>query len=309
MIIVGVLLSTLASCMNATGLNLQRLAGTIGPGGRCAPGLLNALGIALSTGCGLVDMASYGFAPQSMLAPLGAVTLVVNLLLAPVMHGETLRAADAVYTCVIVAGIVLCISSGSSEGGGDSSSSSSSSSSSATPSIESVADLYVLAAARRSLSVLAAAAAILLGVTYHIYAAEAAGRGALLSTGFGYPIIAGMFGGATVLSAKILTTVLELGSGPAVVAPIIALVASCAGLQIVVNNRGLAKHSPLVLVPIYSSTFVLSNAIGGGVFWKEFDGFSAQQWQGYGAGVACVVGGVLLIARAAVATQEKAKKK
>ena len=305
MIVVGVLLSTLASCMNATGLNLQRLSGTIGPSGRCSPGLLNALGIAMSTSCGLVDMASYAFAPQSMLAPLGAVTLVVNLLLAPVMHGEALRASDALYTCVIVVGIVLCISSSSS---GAEAENAESDTSDEAGSINSAAALYALAAAPRFLSVLAAAAAVLLGVAYHIYTSEAAGRGALLSTGFGYPIIAGMFGGATVLSAKILTCVLELGSGPAIVAPIVILVSSCAGLQIVINNRGLAKHSPLVLVPIYSSTFVLSNAIGGGVFWKEFDKFSVQQWRGYGLGVTCVVGGVLLIARAAVSVQGKHKK-
>ena len=114
------------------------------------------------------------------------------------------------------------------------------------------------------------------------------------------------------LSAKILTALLEIGSSFVTLLPVVALISTCAGLQIMVNNRGLAKHPPLVLVPIYSSTFVLSNAIGGGVFWKEFESLSAEQWRYYGAGVMCVVGGVLLIARGAMLAEnrtEEAKKK
>ena len=89
-------------------------------------------------------MASYAFAPQSMLAPLGAVTLVVNLLLAPLMHGETLR-WRCFYTCLIVAGIVLCISSRSGGGGGGGGGGDGGNDAEKLP-IDSLDDLYALAA-------------------------------------------------------------------------------------------------------------------------------------------------------------------
>ncbi len=80
--------------------------------------------------------------------------------------------------------------------------------------------------------------------------------------------------------------------------------------QVVVNNRALSKHTPLVMVPVFSSTFVLSNAVGAVVVFSEgVRAMAPWQWGLYGAGVVNVVGGVLLIARAAAAAQSSAKKK
>lgn len=77
----------------------------------------------------------------------------------------------------------------------------------------------------------------------------------------------------------------------------------CAVLQVVLNNRGLNRYPPLVLVPVYSSVFVLSNAAGGGIFFKDFENLTSSQIKLYGAGVTLVVLGVLLIARAAAIQQ------
>lgn len=92
----GMFLAFTASCMNATGLNLQRLGQKLEKEAEDVKGKirsrnLNRLGIFLSTSCGLVDLLSFGYAPQTVLAPFGAVTLVINLLLAPVIQGEELR--------------------------------------------------------------------------------------------------------------------------------------------------------------------------------------------------------------------------
>ena len=74
-IYIGLALSATSSFMNALGMNIQRKAGTLATNYKEKTKVawwLNALGIFLSTSCGLVDAASYGFAPQSTLAPLGA---------------------------------------------------------------------------------------------------------------------------------------------------------------------------------------------------------------------------------------------
>ena len=90
--------------------------------------------------------------------------------------------------------------------------------------------------------------------------------------------------------------------------PIGVCVSICGVSQVAVNNRGLSKHAPLVMVPVFSSTFVVSNAVGAMVvFSNGLDSMAATQWAFYGAGVLCVVTGVLLIARAAAAAASAAK--
>ena len=298
--VIGVTLSTTASFMNALGLNLQTLSAN--PAAR-APGMLNLLGITFSTACGLVDIASYGFAPQSTLAPLGAATLVFNLLLAPVIHGKALSCQDALYTLLIVAGVVVCIVSGG-DGGGDS----------VTPQKYTHDELWALAAAPAFQVLAACASGLFVGLLLHLRQGEASGRGAHLSTGFVYPVCAGMLGGCTVLSAKLLTLALDALEYNGLlftqtVVPLVFLVAVCAGGQIYVNNVGLGKHDPLVMVPIYSSTFVLSNAFAGLVFFKEYENLSGAQMLGYSAGCATVVTGVLLIAASAQSASARGKAK
>jgi hypothetical protein len=57
-----------------------------------------------------LDVAAFGFAPQSMLSPMGALTLVFNTVLAPKLLGETLSRRDIFGTAVIVAGTVITVS-------------------------------------------------------------------------------------------------------------------------------------------------------------------------------------------------------
>ena len=99
----GIALACLAASMNATGLNLQRYAQ------RHGLRVLNAVGLALAVLCGVADMASFGFAPQSLLAPFGSLTLVINLLLAPVLHGDQIRTVDLSSTALVFAGVAICL--------------------------------------------------------------------------------------------------------------------------------------------------------------------------------------------------------
>ena len=103
---IGIALACLAASMNATGLNLQRYAQ------RHGLRVLNAVGLALAVLCGVADMASFGFAPQSLLAPFGSLTLVINLLLAPVLHGDQIRTVDLSSTALVFAGVAICLANG-----------------------------------------------------------------------------------------------------------------------------------------------------------------------------------------------------
>ena len=103
--LVGALLACTACAMNATGLNLQRLAKR-----RDGSAMLNVLGVILSTACGIVDMVSFSFAPQSFLAPFGALTLCINLVLAPFLHGDRIQPIDVLATTLVVLGVITCLS-------------------------------------------------------------------------------------------------------------------------------------------------------------------------------------------------------
>ena len=306
-VVIGVALSCTASFMNALGLNLTRMSSGAtttkrSTNAQClskfhlniTPQSLAFLGVLLSSLCGVVDVMSYGYAPQSTLAPLGSFTLVVNLLLAPLLHDERINLQDATNTFVIVSGVVLCILSSSQQ---EEEEGATHESIAHTPN-----DLYNFSMNPSFRTLLGVVLSIVLLLAAHVYRSTQLQQGhTTLSTGFVYPVIAGMLGGSTVLCAKILTTLLSVTGEEAVdtvrvVLPLAVLCLCCAVSQMVINAHGLSKHSSLVMVPIYSSSFVLSNAVGGGVFFQEFAAFNAKQWWMYGGGVAMVVGGVLSMA-------------
>ena len=97
--VIGVSLACLAAATNAAGLNLQRWAT------QRNRSRLNVLGVVLSASCGLIDMASFAFAPQSLLAPFGSLTIVINLLLAAPLHGDVISPVDLVSTALVFGGV------------------------------------------------------------------------------------------------------------------------------------------------------------------------------------------------------------
>lgn len=57
----------------------------------------------------IFDFAALGFAPQSVVAPLGSLTLVVNVLLAPIMQKEKPPIKTVIATSVIITGSVITV--------------------------------------------------------------------------------------------------------------------------------------------------------------------------------------------------------
>ncbi|GES79646.1 magnesium transporter NIPA-domain-containing protein [Rhizophagus clarus] len=61
----------------------------------------------------LLSFIALKFAPQSLVAPLGAVSLVINLLIAPILHNQKLTISDSIGVIIIIAGsVVITIFSG-----------------------------------------------------------------------------------------------------------------------------------------------------------------------------------------------------
>lgn len=66
-------------------------------------------GLTLQIIGGIFDFAALGFAPQSVVAPLGSLTLVVNVFLAPIMQKEKPGLKTIIATCIIIAGSVITV--------------------------------------------------------------------------------------------------------------------------------------------------------------------------------------------------------
>jgi len=252
---------------------------------------LNSAGIGLSVASGLVDLLSFSFAPQSLLAPLAAVTLIVNLMLAPVVHGEPLSQTDVFATVCVCLGVATCLSF--------------SSSSSVVHTLRSLEKLVF----RKMVGVyFSLYVSIMAALAYRVIDGEGSGHGQLKSVAVGYPVLAGMFGGLTTLLAKLITELLgvvSIRSHITLMVFVITLLGCSAVSQITILNKGIGKHSSLFVGPLFTATFVTSNIFNGGIFFNEFASFTRTQIMGFSVGVSLIVGGVTVLATKAGGSKHK----
>lgn len=57
----------------------------------------------------LADFVAFAFAPQSMITPLGSLTLVANVVFAPRLLGETIDSRDLIATVIIIIGSTMSV--------------------------------------------------------------------------------------------------------------------------------------------------------------------------------------------------------
>ena len=247
----GIALACTSATMNAVGLNVQRL------GTRRGSPLCTAFGVIMCACCGPMDMISFTYAPQSLLAPFGATSLVINLLLAPVLHGDDIAHVDILATALVFLGVVTCL---------------------ANATISSTAHTF------DQLGALAARPPFMLWVLLLCSAIGSNGL-RLYRKGLRHPtsaallpLTAGLVGSCTVLGAKVLIECLAADDTPWPAALALGLCVACCGVaQTVLLNLGIGRHSSLVVVPYFVAAFVSGNAFGGGVFFREFEAFDGAQ--------------------------------
>ncbi|KAJ2784045.1 hypothetical protein H4R18_001358 [Coemansia javaensis] len=74
-----------------------------------AGGSVWVLGLAIFVLGNVVDFVALQFAPQSLVAPLGAVALVTNVIIAPLLNGERIGLCDVGGIALIIAGCVVVV--------------------------------------------------------------------------------------------------------------------------------------------------------------------------------------------------------
>eukprot|EP00941_MAST-03F_sp_MAST-3F-sp1_P000253 g253.t1 len=249
-IFIGVALGLLACLCNATGMNIQKYSK--GPSVQSMG--WNIFGVLLSVSGGIVDMASFSFAPASTLAPLGAMTLVLNLLVAPLINiNETINTLDIAATVVIGSGVVACVLS--------------SANSAPLPDFtgHELRTFVTRTDAIFFLQILSACVISCIASMWNVERQKKKKR-KLGIQGAVYPILAGMLASLTVISAKLLGEIAKAGGPEKVGRDLLALslmMVSVSGIGNMVSmNRGLGKgNSTLFAIPVFSATSVLFNTL------------------------------------------------
>lgn len=227
--------------------------------------LLNLLGVLVQVLCGPLDLAAYSFAPQSLLAPFGVFGLLVNLVISPRLHGEKLGWNDLVATALIAAGTVGCLVSGPD---GD------------------VAKLAVPdGAARVYVAVIVSVCAGLAGLVLSL---ERRGGGGLAASA--HASLAGVLGSSTVVAGKVLLGATE--ASPMSVLPRLPVLLAVVVLHLLVMNRGVGRHSMVVMAPVNAAAGLLATvATGFGLY-----GEVPSSPHGFCAAMALICGGTLCLA-------------
>uniref|UniRef100_A0A7S2W6H8 Magnesium transporter n=1 Tax=Mucochytrium quahogii TaxID=96639 RepID=A0A7S2W6H8_9STRA len=289
LVAIGVILAVLASFITCLGLNLQKSS-------LCAPGNDDlspwkqpkwAAGFVCVVVGSLIDFLAFGLAPQSLLAPLAALSLVWNLGMASYLLNEKYDRVDvmAVVLIFIGTGITVVFANHKEQ--------------------EFTLDqLKALYAERRMVAygiVVPALLAFHYGLIYYVQEKKLTGKKANMMEMVGYAGFAGTVGGQSILFAKSTVELIKDAShGDDVfwhieTYVIIALMTVCLLAQITFLNGGLKRFDSLFVVPVYQSYWIISGVVGGLVYFGEWERFSNKQMVMFIVGTFVTLSGLLVL--------------
>lgn len=247
----------------------------------------------------LLDFVALAFAAQSIVAPLGAVTLVVNLLLAPFFSGEEVTRTDVKATVLIVAGSAGSVLFGPHGGDGD-------------YTFDEYFAFFTRWRAVVYYGVVLTTISFLTGIFEFLDTLRedlrtatnprvVSARRRLKSVmRIILGAVAGLVGAQSVLFAKGFATLVSIGVlnmwlhyGTYVIVG--GLILSVNG-QIMYLNRGLARYDALGFVPVFEAFWIGGGVIAGIAVLDEASGFSRDQTLCFGAGVLVTLAGVSVLA-------------
>lgn len=114
--VIAVSLAIFAAVLNNLGVNLQKLAWTRKQSNQIKQWnyrMVWIVGMIFVVLASVLDFVALAFGPQSVIAPLGSLTMVCNAFVAPRMHGEKLHPQVLLSTLVIVVGCALSVANAS----------------------------------------------------------------------------------------------------------------------------------------------------------------------------------------------------
>ncbi|KAI1454993.1 DUF803-domain-containing protein [Annulohypoxylon moriforme] len=218
---------------------------------------------------------AYGFAPASIVSPLGVVALISNCVIAPIFFGEKFRTRDFWGVVIAVGGAVTVVLSAKTE--------------------ETKLDPHNVWDHITSMEF-----EIYMGVTFFfiivlMWASPRYGnRTILIDLG-----LVGLFGGYTALATKGVSSMLSSTLFKAFTTPVtygmVFILLATAVMQVRYVNKALQRFDSTQVIPIQFVLFTLSVIIGSAVLYRDFERTTAQQAAKFIGGCLLTFFGVFLI--------------
>lgn len=297
---IAVTLAVFAALLNNLGVNLQKLAWTKKQSNMIRGSVYRTywlFGMVCIVMASVFDFVALAFGPQSVIAPIGALTMVANAFIAPWMHGETLHPGVIKATVIIIVGCATAVASASHANN-----------------VCDINTLFALYFTGRFAVYILCVLGIIGSVLLYIKRAETYKRELGEDSveyqkmfklyRLSYAGVSGIFGAQSVLFARTVD-LLFVGStehgGYFLLYPgtymVLFCLVSCIVLQLYYLNQGLARFESLYNVPVFTSTWIVGTALGGGVFYGEFADFTWVQAILFPLGVGLCCMGVFFLAQ------------
>uniref|UniRef100_V5E6D6 DUF803-domain-containing protein n=1 Tax=Kalmanozyma brasiliensis (strain GHG001) TaxID=1365824 RepID=V5E6D6_KALBG len=217
------------------------------------------LGLALMTIGEGGNFISYGFAPASLVAPLGAVALLSNVIISPILLGERFKISDiGGILLAIIGAVTVVFSSKQNDVRLDPS--------------------ELLQAIKRLEFVIYSAISIGVGALLAFTSATSLGdRWVLIDVG-----ICAIFGGFTVLSTKGISSLIS-GGQPiealkfSITYVLVVVLAVTAVVQITYLNRALQRFDSREVIPTQFVFFTISAIVGSAILYRDFENMDAHR--------------------------------
>ncbi|KAI9746653.1 MAG: hypothetical protein M1818_000367 [Claussenomyces sp. TS43310] len=232
-------------------------------------------GILLMTVGETGNFLAYGFAPASIVSPLGVVALISNCVIAPIMLKERFRWRDFCGVVVAVGGAVTVVLSARQEE-------------------KKLGPHEVIGA------ITTTAFEIYMGVTFAMIVALSwaspryGAKNILIDLG-----LVGLFGGYTALSTKGVASMLSSTLWKAFTTPItyvlIAILAFTAIMQVRYINKALQRFDSTQVIPVQFVLFTLSVIVGSAILYRDFEQATVQSATKFIGGCLMTFFGVFLI--------------
>jgi len=233
------------------------------------------LGIVMMTVGETGNFLAYGFAPASIVSPLGVVALISNCLIAPLMLKERFRQRDFWGVVIAIGGAVTVVLSANTQ--------------------EKKLRPDALWGDIKRWEFLVYVAITTVFIVVLMFASPKYGqRTILVDLG-----LVGLFGGYTVLSTKGVASLLSASLYRAFTYPImyflVLILVGSAVMQIRYLNRGLQNFDSTQVIPVQFVLFTLSVIIGSAVLYRDFERTDVDHALKFILGCTLTFGGVYLI--------------
>ncbi|KAF2630368.1 DUF803-domain-containing protein [Macroventuria anomochaeta] len=233
------------------------------------------LGIILMTIGEAGNFLAYGFAPASIVSPLGVVALISNCIIAPFMLKERFRWRDAAGVIVAVGGAVTVVLSASDNNpklGPD--------------------EIWKLIKRWEFETYLGITIGVI--VILMIASNRYGQKNILIDLG-----LVGLFGGFTALSTKGVASLLSYTLWRVITFPVfyllVAILVGTAVMQIKYINRALQRFDATQVIPVQFVMFTLSVILGSAILYRDFERTSGDDAGKFVGGCALTFSGVWLI--------------